>query len=146
MTVRPSLLRRRSFGSSRNLLACHAIFKEHLGGRLRETMRLLKSEASAKKKKDSLGWLKLCQNREYRGKLNSIQLLVTQDTQWKIRIVFPKMINVRPWIYYYVMTAQFIHSVIGRYCISRPQYKRSCGISSLVSCWNFLFTSLGAGW
>ena len=31
------------------------------------------------------------------------------------------------------------------YCISRPQYKKSCGISSLVSCWNFLFSSLGAG-
>ncbi|XP_014343005.1 basic immunoglobulin-like variable motif-containing protein isoform X3 [Latimeria chalumnae] len=31
------------------------------------------------------------------------------------------------------------------YCISRPQYKTSCGISSLVSCWNFLFSTLGAG-
>ncbi|XP_061593590.1 basic immunoglobulin-like variable motif-containing protein [Cololabis saira] len=31
------------------------------------------------------------------------------------------------------------------YCISRPQYKMSCGISSLVSCWNFLYSSLGAG-
>ncbi|KAL9965927.1 hypothetical protein ACROYT_G029794 [Oculina patagonica] len=31
------------------------------------------------------------------------------------------------------------------YCMSRPQYKHSCGISSLVSCWNFLFSSLGAG-
>jgi len=31
------------------------------------------------------------------------------------------------------------------YCISRPQYKKSCGISALVSCWNFLFSTLGAG-
>ncbi|XP_063809281.1 basic immunoglobulin-like variable motif-containing protein [Pseudophryne corroboree] len=31
------------------------------------------------------------------------------------------------------------------YCISRPQYKTSCGISSLVSCWNFLFSTLGSG-
>ncbi|KAI1899647.1 hypothetical protein AGOR_G00063940 [Albula goreensis] len=31
------------------------------------------------------------------------------------------------------------------YCISRPQYKTSCGISSLVSCWNFLFSTLGVG-
>ncbi|XP_053311283.1 basic immunoglobulin-like variable motif-containing protein [Spea bombifrons] len=31
------------------------------------------------------------------------------------------------------------------YCISRPQYKTSCGISSLVSCWNFLYSSLGTG-
>ncbi|KAI7807811.1 basic immunoglobulin-like variable motif-containing protein [Triplophysa rosa] len=31
------------------------------------------------------------------------------------------------------------------YCISRPQYKTSCGISSLVSCWNFLYSTLGAG-
>ncbi|XP_010869577.2 basic immunoglobulin-like variable motif-containing protein isoform X1 [Esox lucius] len=31
------------------------------------------------------------------------------------------------------------------YCISRPQYKMSCGISSLVSCWNFLYSTLGAG-
>ncbi|KAI0209843.1 Basic immunoglobulin-like variable motif-containing protein [Lamellibrachia satsuma] len=31
------------------------------------------------------------------------------------------------------------------YCISRPQYKTSCGISSVVSCWNFLFSSLGVG-
>ncbi|XP_015486473.1 basic immunoglobulin-like variable motif-containing protein isoform X1 [Parus major] len=31
------------------------------------------------------------------------------------------------------------------YCVSRPQYKTSCGISSLVSCWNFLYSTLGAG-
>uniref|UniRef100_A0A452IEF3 Uncharacterized protein n=1 Tax=Gopherus agassizii TaxID=38772 RepID=A0A452IEF3_9SAUR len=31
------------------------------------------------------------------------------------------------------------------YCISRPQYKTSCGISSLVSCWNYLYSILGAG-
>ncbi|XP_071064311.1 DNA excision repair protein ERCC-5 [Dasypus novemcinctus] len=31
------------------------------------------------------------------------------------------------------------------YCISRPQYKTSCGISSLVSCWNFLYSTMGAG-
>ncbi|XP_051567573.1 basic immunoglobulin-like variable motif-containing protein [Myxocyprinus asiaticus] len=31
------------------------------------------------------------------------------------------------------------------YCISRPQYKTSCGMSSLVSCWNFLYSTLGAG-
>lgn len=31
------------------------------------------------------------------------------------------------------------------YCISRPQYKTSCGISSLVSSWNFLYSTLGAG-
>ncbi|KFO93557.1 Basic immunoglobulin-like variable motif-containing protein, partial [Buceros rhinoceros silvestris] len=31
------------------------------------------------------------------------------------------------------------------YCVSRPQYKTSCGISSLVSCWNFLYSALGAG-
>jgi len=31
------------------------------------------------------------------------------------------------------------------YCLSRPQYSKSCGISSLVSCWNFLFSTLGEG-
>lgn len=31
------------------------------------------------------------------------------------------------------------------YCMSRPQYKTSCGISSLVSCWNYLFSTLGHG-
>ncbi|XP_006131094.1 basic immunoglobulin-like variable motif-containing protein isoform X3 [Pelodiscus sinensis] len=31
------------------------------------------------------------------------------------------------------------------YCISRPQYKTSCGISSLVSCWNYLYSTLGTG-
>ncbi|XP_063746872.1 basic immunoglobulin-like variable motif-containing protein isoform X1 [Eleginops maclovinus] len=31
------------------------------------------------------------------------------------------------------------------YCISRPQYKTSCGISSLISVWNFLYSTLGAG-
>ncbi|XP_050404018.1 basic immunoglobulin-like variable motif-containing protein isoform X1 [Patella vulgata] len=31
------------------------------------------------------------------------------------------------------------------YCISRPQYKKSCGASSLVSCWNYLFSTLGSG-
>ncbi|KAK7889153.1 hypothetical protein WMY93_024713 [Mugilogobius chulae] len=31
------------------------------------------------------------------------------------------------------------------FCVSRPQYKTSCGISSLVSCWNFLYSTLGAG-
>lgn len=30
-------------------------------------------------------------------------------------------------------------------CLSRPQYKYSCGISSLTSVWNFLFSSLGEG-
>ena len=34
---------------------------------------------------------------------------------------------------------------IFRYCMSRPQYKKSCGISSLVSCWNYLFSTLGYG-
>ncbi|KAH9514677.1 hypothetical protein Btru_023248 [Bulinus truncatus] len=31
------------------------------------------------------------------------------------------------------------------YCISRPQYKTSCGISSVVSCWNFLYSTMGNG-
>ena len=30
--------------------------------------------------------------------------------------------------------------------MSRPQYKTSCGISSVVSCWNYLFSTLGNGW
>ena len=31
------------------------------------------------------------------------------------------------------------------FCMARPQYPKSCGISSLTSCWNFLFSTLGAG-
>jgi len=31
------------------------------------------------------------------------------------------------------------------YCVTRPQYPKTCGMSSLVSCWNFLFSYLGAG-
>eukprot|EP00357_Protocruzia_adherens_P028155 CAMPEP_0114976666 /NCGR_PEP_ID=MMETSP0216-20121206/2801_1 /TAXON_ID=223996 /ORGANISM="Protocruzia adherens, Strain Boccale" /LENGTH=355 /DNA_ID=CAMNT_0002337623 /DNA_START=72 /DNA_END=1136 /DNA_ORIENTATION=+ len=31
------------------------------------------------------------------------------------------------------------------YCISRPQYSKSCGMSSVVSNWNYLFSTLGAG-
>nr|CAB3225689.1 basic immunoglobulin-like variable motif-containing protein [Phallusia mammillata] len=31
------------------------------------------------------------------------------------------------------------------HCISRPQYKKSCGISSVVSVWNYLFSNLGTG-
>lgn len=30
-------------------------------------------------------------------------------------------------------------------CMSRPQLKKSCGISSVVSCWNYLYSRLGAG-
>ncbi|XP_063430802.1 basic immunoglobulin-like variable motif-containing protein isoform X1 [Mytilus trossulus] len=30
-------------------------------------------------------------------------------------------------------------------CMSRPQYSKSCGISSVVSCWNYLFSTLGHG-
>ena len=30
-------------------------------------------------------------------------------------------------------------------CISRPQYKFSCGMSSVVSCFNFLYSTLGHG-
>jgi hypothetical protein len=30
-------------------------------------------------------------------------------------------------------------------CISRPQYKYSCGVSSLTAVWNYLFTTLGHG-
>lgn len=29
--------------------------------------------------------------------------------------------------------------------ISRPQYPSSCGISSLVSVWNYLFSNVGVG-
>ena len=28
-------------------------------------------------------------------------------------------------------------------CVSRPQYQKSCGISSLTSCWNYLFSQMG---
>ena len=31
------------------------------------------------------------------------------------------------------------------YCLARPQYPKSCGISSLVSCWNYLYSTLGVG-
>ncbi|XP_030838190.1 uncharacterized protein LOC548624 [Strongylocentrotus purpuratus] len=31
------------------------------------------------------------------------------------------------------------------FCVSRPQYSKSCGLSSLVSCWNYLFSTLGGG-
>jgi hypothetical protein len=31
------------------------------------------------------------------------------------------------------------------FCLSRAQYKRSCGISSLISVWNYLFSWLGTG-
>ncbi|CAG9330712.1 unnamed protein product [Blepharisma stoltei] len=31
------------------------------------------------------------------------------------------------------------------FCMSRPQYPKSCGITSLVSCWNFLYSNLGHG-
>jgi hypothetical protein len=30
-------------------------------------------------------------------------------------------------------------------CMSRPQYSKSCGITSLVSCWNYLYSTLGYG-
>lgn len=31
------------------------------------------------------------------------------------------------------------------YCMCHPQYSMSCGISSVVSCWNYLFSTLGNG-
>ena len=31
------------------------------------------------------------------------------------------------------------------HCMARPQYPSSCGISSLTSCWNYLFSTLGTG-
>ena len=31
------------------------------------------------------------------------------------------------------------------FCMTRPQYLRTCGISSLVSCWNYLYSTLGVG-
>jgi hypothetical protein len=31
------------------------------------------------------------------------------------------------------------------FCIARPQHPKSCGISSLTSCWNYLYSTLGAG-
>ena len=30
-------------------------------------------------------------------------------------------------------------------CMARPQYPKSCGISSLTSCWNYLYSTLGVG-
>jgi hypothetical protein len=44
------------------------------------------------------------------------------DSMWASR----KFLNCRMWL-----------------CISRPQYKYSCGISSLTACWNYLYSSLG---
>ena len=29
--------------------------------------------------------------------------------------------------------------------MTRPQYPKTCGMSSVMSCWNFLFSKLGAG-
>ena len=29
--------------------------------------------------------------------------------------------------------------------MTRPQYPKSCGISSLTSCWNYLYSTLGCG-
>ena len=31
------------------------------------------------------------------------------------------------------------------FCMARPQYPKTCGISSLTSCWNYLFSTLGVG-
>ena len=31
------------------------------------------------------------------------------------------------------------------FCMARPQYPKSCGISSLTSCWNYLYSTLGVG-
>ena len=31
------------------------------------------------------------------------------------------------------------------FSLSRPQYSKTCGISSLCSCWNYLFSTLGSG-
>jgi hypothetical protein len=31
------------------------------------------------------------------------------------------------------------------FCMARPQYPKSCGISSLISCWNYLYSILGVG-
>lgn len=39
---------------------------------------------------------------------------------------------------YRVLTGQWM-------TLSRPQYKRTCGISSLVSIWNYQFSRLGLG-
>ena len=41
--------------------------------------------------------------------------------------------------------SQVIFSCHPRYSVSRPQYKRSCGITSVVSCWNYLFSRIGHG-
>jgi len=30
-------------------------------------------------------------------------------------------------------------------CMSRPQYSKSCGLTSVVSCWNYLYSTLGTG-
>ena len=30
-------------------------------------------------------------------------------------------------------------------CMARPQHPKSCGISSLTSVWNYLFSTLGCG-
>ena len=30
------------------------------------------------------------------------------------------------------------------HCLARPQHPRTCGVTSLISCWNYLFSTLGA--
>ena len=48
--------------------------------------------------------------------------------------------------YMYIATQYIsVFPSIHRYCMSRPQYSRSCGISSVVSCWNFIFSTIGNG-
>lgn len=49
------------------------------------------------------------------------------------------------YMYTHTLTTLTHSCFLSRYCMSRPQYKRSCGISSVVSCWNYLFSTIGQG-
>eukprot|EP00062_Callorhinchus_milii_P007257 gi/632949190/ref/XP_007890007.1/ PREDICTED: DNA repair protein complementing XP-G cells [Callorhinchus milii] len=57
----------------------------------------------------------------------------------------PKIIDSSPYAVLEEIKQRKVLDLRRWYCISRPQYKTSCGISSLTSCWNYLFSTCGTG-
>lgn len=100
---------------------------ETLFANTNDFLKLVSAQIVFKVLNDSLNRLENEENEKTNKKSNNNISLVKLEPN-ESYVTMRKHLNLKRW-----------------HCISRPQYKYSCGISSLVSCWNYLYSTLGYG-
>jgi hypothetical protein len=67
-----------------------------------------------------------------------------ESEERKLKALVPAKLQKVELITRHEMAIQRKYLNINRWnCVSRPQYQKSCGISSLTCCWNYLFSQMG---